>query len=38
VVRDDFVAAVTGHAAAAKAAEHLVVTRLGSARPALGTL
>lgn len=38
VERDDFLAAVTSHAVAGQAAEHVVVSRLARARPALGTL
>jgi len=38
VERDDFLAALTGHAAAGETADHVVDSRLARARPALGTL
>ncbi|HET8652763.1 MAG TPA: MFS transporter [Gaiellaceae bacterium] len=36
--RDDFIAAVTGHAASAEAAESVIATRLGSLRPGLASV
>jgi MFS family permease len=36
--RDDFIAAVTGHAASADAADSVVATRLGSLRPGLASV
>jgi CRP-like cAMP-binding protein len=36
--RDDFIAAVTGHAASAEAADAVVATRLGSLRPGLASV
>jgi CRP-like cAMP-binding protein len=36
--RDDFIAAVTGHAASADAADSIVATRLGSLRPGLASV
>jgi MFS family permease len=36
--RDDFIAAVTGHAASADAADSVVATRLGSLRPGLASI
>jgi CRP-like cAMP-binding protein len=36
--RDDFIAAVTGHAASADAADTIVATRLGSLRPGLASV
>jgi MFS family permease len=36
--RDDFIAAVTGHAASAEAADSVVATRLGSLRPGLASV
>jgi MFS family permease len=36
--RDDFIAAVTGHAASAEAVDSVVATRLGSVRPGLASV
>jgi CRP-like cAMP-binding protein len=36
--RDDFIAAVTGHAASAEAADSVVATRLSSLRPGLASV
>lgn len=36
--RDDFIAAVTGHAASAEAADSVIATRLGSLRPGLASV
>lgn len=36
--RDDFIAAVTGHAASAETADSVISTRLGSARPGLASV
>jgi len=36
--RDDFIAAVTGHAASVDAADQVVATRLGSLRPGLASV
>ena len=36
--RDDFIAAVTGHAPSREAADAVVATRLGSLRPAMTSL
>jgi hypothetical protein len=35
--RDDFIAAVTGHAASAEAADAVVVARLGQIRPGVAS-
>jgi CRP-like cAMP-binding protein len=36
--RDEFIAAVTGHAASAEAADSIVATRLSSLRPGLASV
>lgn len=36
--RDDFIAAVTGHAASAEAADSVIATRLGSLRPGMASV
>jgi CRP-like cAMP-binding protein len=36
--RDDFIAAVTGHAASAEAADSVIAARLGSLRPGLASV
>jgi predicted MFS family arabinose efflux permease len=38
IERDDFLAAVTGHQASAQAADSVITTRLGTARPEVATL
>ena len=36
--RDDFIAAVTGHAASAEVADSVIATRLGSIRPGMASV